>query len=556
MTDRPDPPSGPSTSATPGTQPAVAYAPTKHPMAYGPAYEPLPSPLAPVLKVWKEPAQPLASGLFWRAMLAGLVGAIVLGTLPRNGFFGLDVLFAFAAVASVAVSAAWPVGRIIRPVSSAHGRRGVLARFNRTGAAFAFLAFALVAVVAFLDAGWLIALCLLLAVPIGSYAASGGRSWVEVLGGGLALPPAALRMIPWTVRGMGRATLPGRGTAWPIIRTALIVAVLLLVFGGLFAGADAAFRKVVGGLMPEISAGGVTLRLFLGGVTAACALAAAFLAQAPPPLHKLGGPKRKPAGRWAWAVPIVSLDLLFLFFCALQASVLLASDKDRLLRSTGLTYAEYAREGFFQLVVVTVLVLVVLALAARYAPSGGRGDRTLVRVLLGVLCALTLVVVAVALRRLFLYEETYGWTRLRIWVHAFELWLGVVIVLIAAAGLTTGRIRVTWLPRAIAASGAAGLLLLAAVNPDGFIADRNVDRFERTGKMDVIYAWDLSADAVPALDRLPEPHRSCALRPIARRLERDEPLLAANVSRARAREILERHPVGDTSACVGSWMYR
>ena len=93
----------------------------------------------------------------------------------------------------------------------------------------------------------------------------------------------------------------------------------------------------------------------------AVASAGAYLGQSPPPLRMLTPERGRPAGRWSWAVPIAALDLLFLLFCAIQAGVFLADDKDELLRSTGLTYAEYARQGFFQLVVVTVLVLVVVA---------------------------------------------------------------------------------------------------------------------------------------------------------------------------------------------------
>ena len=66
--------------------------------------------------------------------------------------------------------------------------------------------------------------------------------------------------------------------------------------------------------------------------------------------------------------------------------MLLASDKDRLLRSTGLSYAEYARQGFWQLLIVTGLVLMVVAVAVRYAPAENRADRTTVRTLLGLLC--------------------------------------------------------------------------------------------------------------------------------------------------------------------------
>jgi Domain of unknown function (DUF4173) len=131
-------------------------------------------------------------------------------------------------------------------------------------------------------------------------------------------------------------------------------------------------------------------------------------------------------------------------------------------------------------------------------------------------------------------------------VHAFEMWLGLVIVLVLATG---PRMRAAWLARAVAASGAAGLVGLAVLNPDAFIAERNVDRFVRTQKIDLSYLQGLSADAVPALDRLPEPYRSCALRPIAADLDDADPVLAVSLGRLRARAILADRPVDPTASC-------
>ncbi|MQY05565.1 DUF4153 domain-containing protein [Actinomadura macrotermitis] len=490
-------------------------------------YPSVPAPLVPprqpfftekVIAAWKLPARRLSPVMLGGVLAAAVIGSVALGDIPGNGLLGLNLPLTALAVAAVVL----PVtgGRMLR---------------DRTGLLFCLLALALTAIAALRDAEWITALGLLLALPVASYAMTGGRSWAEVLGGGLALPAAGARMLPWAVHGVTGALNDGRGRAWPVIRTGLIAGALLLVFGALFAGADAAFSGIAAGLVPDISPDKVVVRVIAGTATALLTLALVFLALAPPPLRMLVPRPAPPAGRWAWAVPIAALDLLFLAFCAIQASVLLASDKDRLLRSTGLTYAQYARQGFFQLVVVTVLVLAVIAFAVRHAPR----DRMLVRALLGALCALTLVVVAVALRRLYLYEETYGWTRLRLWVHAFELWLGLVVVLVAAAGL---RLKAAWLPRAVAASGAAGLLALAALNPDAFIAERNVTRHARTGKIDIAYLRTLSADAVPALDRLPEPVRSCALLDVQAHLSRPESALSHNLSRTEARALLKAHP--------------
>jgi hypothetical protein len=220
---------------------------------------------------------------------------------------------------------------------------------------------------------------------------------------------------------------------------------------------------------------------------------------------------------------------------------------DQILQGAGLTYAEYARAGFFQLVAATALTLGVVAAAACWAPRASAPDRMLVRVLLGVLCGLTLVIVASALRRLALYEDAYGLTVARLSAALVELWLAALIAMVMAAGV---RLRAGWLPRAVAVSAAAALLGFMAINPEGVVADRNVDRFERTGKIDTFYLNSLSADAAPALDRLPEPQRSCSLLSVSISVSRDVPWYSENLGLVRARRLIEDRPVHPGGRCV------
>ncbi len=188
-----------------------------------------------------------------------------------------------------------------------------------------------------------------------------------------------------------------------------------------------------------------------------------------------------------------------------------------------------------------------IVFALRRAPRGRPGDRTLVRSVLGALCLLTLVVVASALRRMALYVDAYGLTRLRVSVAAAELWLGVVLVLITVFTVLGPRL----LPRAVAASAAAAVPALGLVSPDGLIADQNVQRYRADRTIDLDCLQGLSADAVPALDTLPEPLRSCALWNIEDALRSsDTPWYAMSLGEVRAREILrERGTSAPQGAC-------
>ncbi|MBM7056669.1 DUF4153 domain-containing protein [Streptomyces durocortorensis] len=478
----------------------------------------------------RPPAPPLIRpAVLWSVLATAVLSALFLG----DGL-GVNLLIVAVPASLAAFFAARSAGRGLRPWTATWAVGGL----------------ALLAVPALRDAGWPTFLAVVSAFALGSLALHGSRSWLGVFIGSLGLFDSVVPGIIWGVRGI-RARADGSRARWgSALRTTAVALVLLVVFGTLFASADAAFADLLGDLMPDVSVGEGPWRIFLFALGLAGALAAAYAAAAPVRWDGVTVPPGKPRGRAEWALPLIVLNLLFAAFITLQLVVLLGG-YEKVRAETGLDHAEYARQGFWQLLWATLLTLLVIALALRWAPRGGSRDRTLVRAVLGTLCVLTLVVVASALRRMDLYVDEYGLTRLRISVAAMELWLGVVLVLILAAGV----FGVRFLPRAIAVSAAAGVLAFGLLSPDGLIAEQNVQRFEdgKSTGIDIDYVKDLSADAVPALDRLPEPERSCALRIIQNEvLHSDAPWYATSWGETRAKEILEKRPVlGDARACYG-----
>jgi hypothetical protein len=242
-----------------------------------------------------------------------------------------------------------------------------------------------------------------------------------------------------------------------------------------------------------------------------------------------------------WAIPLGLLNLVFAGFVAVQLAVLFGG-RDHVLRTAGLTYAEYARSGFFQLVVIAALVLAVIAIAVRFADTSNARDGALLKGLLGCLCALTLVVLVSALKRLGLYEDTFGFTMLRFFVHVTIVWLGLVFLAIMVTGATS---RSAWLPRGIVWMTAATLLWVNLMNPEAFVARRNIERFTQTGKIDVGYLRDLSADATPALMSLPAGLRACVL--ADQPALEDDSFWSFNLSRVRARALLASTTLGNCS---------
>ena len=385
------------------------------------------------------------------------------------------------------------------------------------------------------DADWIVVLSLLAGAGLCLVGVTGARTVAGVLLSGLSWPLAGLRGLPWLGRTLGRLTGMGRGAA--LLRTVAWSVLGLLVFGALFASADALLAEWVDALLPDLTLDTFVLRAFLSVAVGGAVLAAAYLALNPPRVDRgdRGRGPRPVARRFEWLAPVLVVVGVFAAFLVAQATVVFGGH-DYLRRTTGLTYAEYVHQGFGQLTVATALTLLVVAVAARKAPQETKSDRAWLRVSLGALCLQTLVVVASALDRMDLYQEAYGFTRLRLLVDVFEGWLGLLVLAVVAAGIS---LRGRWLPRFALLSGVVALLGVAAINPDARIAEHNLDRYAETGRVDWDYLRGLSDDAVPTLaDRTAE-QAACAL------LGREEATgdwLEWNLGRARAAETLSDSP--------------
>ncbi|HZI96438.1 MAG TPA: DUF4173 domain-containing protein [Actinomycetales bacterium] len=470
-------------------------------------------------RFWLRPGTGASTTALGGAVTAGLVAAaLVPGNSP-----GLGLALAAAAVGAVALP-------------------GLLRRRRYVDTGGVVVAVALIGVVAVRDAPWVVLLCGLAAVAVGAVALTGARSWVAVALSGAASVLGGARSLPWA--GRGAVVVTARGSRlWPLVRAVTAAAVLLIVFGMLFASADVVFA----GLLPEVDLALVGVRAMTLVLGAAAALAVTYVAARRPEWGVLRMPSGRPARRVEWLVPLLALDVLVVAFVVVQVSAALGGHR-HLLAAAGLTYAEYAREGFWQLVVATILVLLMIAVGVRYAPRATRRDRAATSATLAVLVVATLGVVVSAVRRMDLYVDAYGLTRLRLWVLAVEIFLGLVLVAVLVAGV---RWRGGWLPRAVTAAGAVTMLCLAGLNPDALIARVNTERHAAGADIDLAYLRGLSADAVVALDALPEPLRSCALRGSGGLDDGTDGWGSWNLSRSRAEAALAARPLV-TGSCPES----
>ncbi len=239
------------------------------------------------------------------------------------------------------------------------------------------------------------------------------------------------------------------------------------------------------------------------------------------------------------------LNVLFACFVAVQFRYFFGGAA-RVMSITELTYAEYARRGFFELTWVAGLVLPLLlgahALLRKDSPAAGRIFRSLA----GAQIALLFVIMASAVARMRLYQNEYGLTELRLYTTAFMLWLGLVFVWFAWTVLVRGARERFACGALVAAFVTTGLLHFA--NPDAYIVRANAAHARAGRSFDAAYAASLSADAVPALlsalPSLGRDERCIAARELSRHWTRgalEEDWRAWNFARWRARRAVATH---------------
>ena len=418
------------------------------------------------------------------------------------------------------------------------------------------LALLLVLPMTLLDASWIQVLCLLAATAVFLCGVTGASTMPGIVLSGISWPLASLRGLPWFGRSL---RIAGTGSRTPaMVRTIAWSLLGLGVFGTIFASANPVFGSWVDQLVPNLTFNDLVGRAFLACFVFAATLGAGYLALNPADVEVLAGRRPTPlANRFEWLVPVLVVDAVFVAFIAAQARALIGG-RDYIETTTGLTYADFVHQGFGQLTLATALTVLVVWVASRRAGASPE-DRRWLLASVGLLCGLTLLVVASALRGMSVYQDAYGFTTLRLFVDVFEGWLGFVVLAIMVAG-ALGRGR--WLPRIALVSGAVALVGLAAINPDAWVAGRNLDRYEATGKLDLDYLQSLSVDAAPVIvDRLPADVSRCVLQLLPyNSLDREilDDARAWNLGRSRARRAVEdidlaALPRTSSDECAGVW---
>lgn len=427
---------------------------------------------------------PPITALLWQAALLGISGDALL----REGPVGPGLAIWVAMLALAALSLAWSAGR----------------RVPREAVAWLGAAVLLASCVVWrddlrpLDVLATMATLGLAAVALRDPAlAIGAPRLRDTLWAGFAIVMSTARgIVPLALRELftGEGHAGARAQARTTLRLTVIVGVLLLVFGSLLRSADPIFASLVA--LPAFDVETLFSHVVLIGFCAWIAGGWAYGALVESPTSRLA-PDRLPItlGLLDVTAALGTLAALFGAYVLTQLGWFFGGERF-LQATTGLTAAQYARQGFFQMVwVVTLVVPLLLATRAALAPDPrlARRHTMLSLPIVGLLLA---IIVSAALR-MRLYVQYYGLTTERLYTLVFMGWLTIVLALLAATVLR-GRGRPF-----VAGSVVSALTLLVGLHvvvPDVVVARVNIARAQSpsaTTRLDLPYLASLSGDAIP-----------------------------------------------------------
>lgn len=289
-------------------------------------------------------------------------------------------------------------------------------------------------------------------------------------------------------------------TLWYALLGAVIALPLLAIVMALLSSADAVFRQMTDSMLQGINFGNIFNVIFrIGFLFFASYLLTAYLCK-----HTLSEQvKDHRNGEPVLAITITGLlSVIYLLFSGIQIVYLFLRQMEL---PEGYTYAEYAREGFFQLLAVSILNLIIVLMVMSYFR-----ESKVLKVILTIMSLCTFVMIASSVFRMILYIRFYYMTFLRIlvlWGLAllFLLFVGVVVSIYNGRFPLFGYSTVVVTVLYVALSFAHPDYIIASVNVANALGRVTEEQTEdgfflaEAPYQDFAYLSKLSADAAPVL---------------------------------------------------------
>jgi len=196
--------------------------------------------------------------------------------------------------------------------------------------------------------------------------------------------------------------------------------------------------------------------------------------------------ERKPKDDFTIKLLLTVLNVVYIIFDIIQIkSLVFHSVGDRI------TYAEYARQGFFQLMFVSLINISIILYSKKYKNE----DSKYINIMSIIMVVLTFVIIVSSFLRMNLYEQEYGYTLLRLLVY-ITLFTEVILLIPTVKYIINPKTKILNYYMIIIVSV---YTFINFINIDWVIAERNIMRYYDNSKLDLNYLENYSTDNVSSL---------------------------------------------------------
>ena len=193
--------------------------------------------------------------------------------------------------------------------------------------------------------------------------------------------------------------------------------------------------------------------------------------------------EHKKLNPYTFKVLFTSLNIVYIIFDIIQIKSLYLHNI-----SMDISYAEYARTGFFQLMFISLLNLAIILLSKKAENNNYNKFMSILMIFL------TFIIILSSTYRMYMYETAYGYTLLRLLVY---LTLFTEVILLIPTVLHIFHDINIWKHYFVIS---LIIYTCASLTPVNYIiAKNNIMRFERDGKIDIMYLQNYSPDNIPLL---------------------------------------------------------
>lgn len=214
-----------------------------------------------------------------------------------------------------------------------------------------------------------------------------------------------------------------------------------------------------------------------------------------------------------------AISLCYLAYLFSQLAYFFSAFKGFLPENYDFTLSSYARRGFFEMCAIAGINFVIIFAAVLLSRKKNEKVNPVLKTICLFIGLFTILVIATALSKMFLYIGELGMTRLRITTTAFMIFLTVVFLALMFRMFVK---KISVLKIGLVTAGIV-LVILGSVNVNTIVADYNYEAYKSGNlkEMDIETIYELGEEGVPYIINLAKYAKNDQVRNDAKEYVRD-----------------------------------